>query len=211
MNLCKYQCYARCPEFCLRSEPLLVVFHLWSGIEGPQYPLELINMPSLLWLDIGYCGCDQGICPLPFWRGPFWRILSELAWWWDLFGYQLQCLRNSGVPLSHCQKECKSLLHAGSQRNVYAAHAIMLSNSSDSLLRKALIWMRIEGVIGRRGFACRPCLACDALIPFITCARRGMSPMHGSEYPWEICKWRHADRCDFMVAWAKPSSAKYDT
>ena len=36
----------------------------------------------------------------------------------NLLGYQLQCLRNSGVPLSHthCWKESKSLLHAGSQK-----------------------------------------------------------------------------------------------
>ena len=38
MNLVKYQCYARCPEVCLQSGPLLVVFHLWSGIEGPHHP-----------------------------------------------------------------------------------------------------------------------------------------------------------------------------
>ena len=94
---------------------------------------------------------------------------------------------------------------------VYAAHAMMLSKFSGFLFKKDFIWVRIEGVIRRRCFVCHTCLAWDALIAFITCARWGMSPMHGSENTWKICKWRHADRYDFIVVCASTSSAKCDT
>ena len=89
---------------------------------------------------------------------------------------------------------------------VQTARSMIVSGSILSRDHTRLIWWRIVGVIGRRGFplVVAGCFAFALVMPFMTTLSFGIVECWGSGKPSATCLWRSADRYTLMVPIDKP-------